>query len=102
MVRKNFFSSHQVYSLLVKDIADVTAEIAGFFGTVKITDIRFRSDPIAIRFLKKDDALHARRVIQGLLLLRAEGVGATLIPIASLRQLIETTGGAHTRPELAS
>lgn len=63
-----FFLTKRVHSIAVNDIADVFVDTAPFFATLKIIYRSFTENTVQVRFLKKDDALRARRIIEGLVI----------------------------------
>lgn len=75
IINREFFGSEQIYNILIKDIADVNIETNPFFATIKMYDARRRErPPLKVSFLKKEDALEARTIIQGLISGTAQGI----------------------------
>lgn len=72
--------------ILIDDIQDVAIESSPLFSTLKITDQKFPQQPYSISYLKKEAAVKAMNIIQGLLIARREGIN--LSEIKSKRDLI--------------
>lgn len=94
----NFPGSRQVESILYRDVADIIVETSPFFATLEIIERHNKDKPFKIAFLKKNDAAKARRVIQGLVILKGmptrdfdlSGFGKE-----ELLQKLEELGGAR-------
>jgi hypothetical protein len=68
IVNHSFFFNKHIRSILVKDIANVTATTSLFFGSLQIVDQYFTQDPVRVEYLKRTEAICARRLIQGLMI----------------------------------
>lgn len=66
VITRNFFSSSQVHSVDIKDISNVFINMAPFFAQLVIVSKTFRQNEIKIKNLRKDEAVFARRIIEGL------------------------------------
>lgn len=66
VIVRNFFLSSQVHSVDIKDISNVFIDLAPFFAQLVIVSKTFARNQIKINFLKKDEAIFARRMIEGL------------------------------------
>ncbi len=95
IIYNQFFSTAQVRTVLVKDIADVTVETALFFATLRIIDKS--KEEYAISFLKIDDAVKARRILQGILLSITAGIDLTSIDKEEIQTKVEEIGRARDR-----
>lgn len=70
-----FYTTHTVP---IEDVVDVSVEAIPFFATLKITDKRYmESQEFQIRFLKLEEAIQAKRIIQGLIVAKSEGIDIT-------------------------
>lgn len=94
VVANTFFFSSQVRSVMYEDISSVTVEHNLIFATVHITDRNFRDEPLRIPYLFKPDAIHARRVIQGLIIAKREKIDLHKIPAANLVEDVIKLGTA--------
>lgn len=66
VIVRNFFFSSQVHSVDIKDISNVFINLAPFFAQLVIVSKTFARNQIKIKFLKKDEAIFVRRMIEGL------------------------------------
>lgn len=66
VIVRNFFLSSQVHSVDIKDISNVFINLAPFFAQLVIVSKTFARNQVKINFLKKDEAIFARRMIEGL------------------------------------
>jgi hypothetical protein len=94
VIHQIFFYSEQVRSVLGKDIANVTVQTGIFFATLTILDRYFAEDPISMHFLKKSEALEARRIIQGMIVTGHQGIDITKINIPDIGKKLEVIGKA--------
>lgn len=92
IITKEFIGSEQIFTIPIKEIGDITVDIIPFFGTLKITDNRYKDAPISIKYFKKDDALKAGRIIQGLIKGMEKGIDFSKIDTSSLIKKLETLG----------
>ena len=87
-----FFWTDRRQSINIKDIGDVIIDTVPFFATIKIIDKDYVENLIEINFLKKRDAIKARKVIQGLMVAAKEEVDLSLVDDRDLLDKIETLG----------
>ena len=66
VIVRNFFLSSQVHSVDIKDISNVFIDLAPFFAQLVIVSKTFARNQVKINFLKKNEAIFARRMIEGL------------------------------------
>ncbi|MBI4066913.1 hypothetical protein HY407_00890 [Candidatus Gottesmanbacteria bacterium] len=92
ITRKEFFSSEQIQSILIDNISDVEVETAPILATLVITHIGYRVNPVAIKNLKRADAIRAKRIIQGLIILRSEKIDTSSYTTPILRQRLVELG----------
>lgn len=74
IVNYSFFFNKHIRSILVKDIANVTASTSLFFGSLQIVDQYFTQDPVHVQYLKRNETICARRIIQGLMIAYQDNV----------------------------
>lgn len=94
----NFPGSRQVESILYRDVADVIMETSPFFATLEIIERHNKDRPFKIAFLKKNDAAYARRIIQGLVILKGmptRDFDLSIFEKEELLQKLEELGGAR-------
>lgn len=95
VVKKNFFFTHHIQSIPIKNVADVFLQTSLLFASLKIIDSSYIENSVKIEYLKKDDACRARRIIQGLVVANKEGIDLNGIPTSSLIQKLEQLGNAR-------
>jgi hypothetical protein len=92
VVTSQFFFSHQITSIPLRDIANVEIQTSPFFATLRIINIRYSMHPSIIRFLKKHDAIKAKNIIDGLLVAMSQGADIAAIEPHRLLAQIEKVG----------
>ena len=92
VVHKIFFLSERRHSIAIKDITDVFVETSIFFATLKIIDTGFVENQIKVGFLKRNDAMKARRIIQGLVIADKENIDITKLDDDKLVEKLEELG----------
>lgn len=66
IITRNFFLSSEVHSVDIKDISNIFINTAPFFAQLVIVSKTFAQNEIKIERLKKEEAVFARRIIEGL------------------------------------
>jgi len=66
VITRKFFSSSQVHSVDIKDISNIFINMAPFFAQLVIVSKTFKENEIRIKNLRKEEAVFARRIIEGL------------------------------------
>lgn len=66
IITRRFFFSSQVHSVDIKDISNVFINTAPFFDQLVIVSKTFAENEVRIKYLRKKDAVLARRIIEGL------------------------------------
>lgn len=76
IIHKEILGIEHVHSILFEDISDISVYTGIIFATLCVTDSNNPRFPkvFSLTFLKKKDALQARRIIQGMLEIRREGI----------------------------
>lgn len=92
IVFREFFYSEDIHSIMIPLIKDIEVETSLLFGTLKIVPDGYPAQPVCIKFLKKGDALKARRIIQGLMVSAKIGVDTTQIANSVVKREIEDVG----------
>jgi hypothetical protein len=94
ITRRTFFQVAQVMSIQVEDILNVTANVGPFFGSLKITTRYFdtKKPPYTITFLKREEALRVKRIIQGYLLARLKEIDCTALSTQELADKLDELG----------
>lgn len=91
---REFFSSGEIRSVPVSSIIHVYAETSIFFGTITIVDqaLGQASAKMKISYFKKDEALKARRIIQGLIVAQRQGIDIGRIEDEEMVNKLEDLG----------
>lgn len=98
IVDKTFFASESVISILLEEITDVTVESNFFLGRIIITYSHhpLKPETYAIPSLRKKEALRAKDIIQGLLVLRiSEGIDLSKLKPDEITKQLENIGKTH-------
>lgn len=66
VIIRTFFLSSQVHSVDIKDISKVFINMAPFFAELVIFSKTFQANEVRMRYLRKNEAVFARRIIEGL------------------------------------
>lgn len=85
VIIRNFFFSSQVYSVDLKNIANVIINTAPFFAQLVIVSKTFTENEIQVNNLWINDAIYVRRLIEGLRVLDSNQIDTS---IYSKRDLI--------------
>jgi len=78
VITRNFFFSSQVHSVDIKDISNIFINLAPFFAQLVIVSKTFSKNEIKIRYLRKEEAIMARRLIEGLRVLKNNQVDTSV------------------------
>lgn len=94
IVSRDFLFNYHVRSIVIEDITDVSVDTGIFFATLTIVDSSNYRFPIteSIRFISKENALKARKLIQGLILAKSNNIDLASIPISKVRDKLCTLG----------
>jgi len=87
-----FFYSAKIRSVAYEDVFNVTTAYSLLFGTLELSDKFFVQQPIIIRHLWKNDARKTRRIIQGIIIAKKEGINMNKIPLDLLIHKVEELG----------
>ena len=66
IITRTFFLSSRVHSVDIKDVSNIFINVAPFFAQLVIVSKTFMENEIKVNDLKKDDAVFARRIVEGL------------------------------------
>lgn len=83
----HFFSNtFDVYrSIPIEDIGDIYVSSAIIFATIEITDKNIANNKIKVGFLRVGDAIKARRIIEGLVTAKRQGID--LVSLSDMKNL---------------
>lgn len=95
IVRRNFFFTEDVVSILIKDIRTIMLSTSVFFASLKF-DIRgYEENPEPVEYLPKNQAIRARRIILGLLASEKREIDVSKIDRDELVIKMEEVGRAR-------
>jgi hypothetical protein len=92
VVEGMFFGSATNTRLLLPDIRQVEVQFNPFFGTLEIFPLGPMEQLITIRYLKRSDAMLARRIIAGLMIAHKKRVDFSRYNHATLLHTMEELG----------
>lgn len=94
IVYKQFFFASQDYHILIQDILMPIVETSLFFATFKIEmgPGGFQQNPPPVQFLRKKQALRAKRIIVGLLICHKEKINLSPFNNKELLEKLEEIG----------
>lgn len=85
-----FLGSAHTESILVKEIRDVIVETNPIFATLKIVvNPEHPGNPFTVGYLKKHEALRARRILQGLLVATRNALDLTKVDLTNILEKLE-------------
>lgn len=75
IIMRVFFGSGQIHCIPIKNITDLSLEHSIFLATIHILPGRvFQNQVLTLGHLKREDALKARNLIQGLMIIDRENI----------------------------
>lgn len=92
IIFREFFWSEHIHSIMVKDILDVVVETSLFFATIKFVDQGYVENSVDITYLKREDALRVRKVVQGLVIAHRQAVDLSILNPDQIRDQTEELG----------
>jgi len=100
IIHRQFFLIKQIQSIPIQHIQDVEVDTAIFFATLKILPmgfsvVGFDENWVKVEYLWRNDAIRARRIIEGLLIGIREGIDFSKVETKQFVQKIETLGKVH-------
>ncbi len=94
VVFKEFFSSERVHGIYIRNISDVYVDTGPIFATLKIIDQGIVENTVIVNYLKKNEALKAREIIQGLIVANRHGIDVSAIDDTNLVSKLVSLGEA--------
>jgi|SRR3989344_878576 len=84
--------SKRVQSIYIRNISDVVVNTGIFFANLGIIDFGFAGNSINVNYLKNNEALKVRRIIQGLVVCARQGIDITQFEAEHFKYKIELLG----------
>ena len=97
IVTNTFFYETRIHSILYQNIRDVMVETSLLFGTLKMALEGYRTNSVSIGYLKKKEAVKARRIIDGVCTSIYDGIDIAAIEVAELAEKAEEIGRAREK-----
>ena len=94
IINKEFFFSESVHSIMIRTIKDLQVDTNMFFAKLIIIPDVYMGQTTEISYLRKKDALEARRIIQGLMLCEREEIDISDLDAKEIKDRIEKAGSA--------
>jgi hypothetical protein len=97
VVSRPFFGAVQVVSMQIEDLVSVIASTAPLFGTVTLAArIPVRDCPMEVRYLRRDDALQIKAILQGYIIALQKGVDCDALQLPRLKAMLLKLGKNET------
>lgn len=87
-----FFLSHHIRTVLIKDISEIIVETGLFFATIKIIDRDYAQNEVVVKYLWKKQAQRVGKIIKGLMVGVKEAIDFSSFSSQELLQKIEELG----------
>lgn len=92
VINREFWGSERRHSIFIKNITDVFVDTGPFFATLKIVDRGYVENTIVVKFLKREEAKRARRIIQGLVIACSQDIDLSKLDESDLLHKVELLG----------
>ncbi len=89
IITRTFFMSSRVHSVDIKDVSNVFVNIAPFFAQLAIISRTFEENEIKIKNLRKNEAVFARRIIEGLRIFNSKKIETSVYSVTELLSKIK-------------
>ncbi len=101
VIKRDFFANKRMFSTFHKDVVSVTLNTSLFFATLIIEIVGVENRPPPIKYLLKNDAIKARRLILGLAAAAKEKIDVKEIPLSELYNLTQQIGKSYEHPKIS-
>lgn len=93
LTNKLFFYSQQVYSIPISDIKQVVLSTSLFFAEMNLYVVEWtEKNPPPVRYLRTNEALEAKCIIDGLIACQREGIDVSVFDTRLLKRKFEEIG----------
>lgn len=93
---KSPWGVEQIRSIPIQDVFEVIAETGPFFATLEISPRKsYSTSSIVIHYLKRTEAIHARRIIEGLIICTEKGVDFSKMDTHDCLRYVDELGRAR-------
>lgn len=90
-----FLGPTSAETVLIDNIGDVDIDVSFVFGALKILSSSHQNQWLEITHLPKSEAIKARRIIEGLLIARKEGIDLSEVEDQELVDKLESLGSSR-------
>lgn len=94
-IYNDFFWTKHTFSVHIKNVNCVIVGIDPLFASLTVKVMGFEENPEPVKFLRKSDAILARRLIMGLVAADKEGVDLSKLSILDSKRTLEEIGKAE-------
>jgi hypothetical protein len=94
IIYKEFFLSENVHSVLIENIQDVQIEAGALFAKLTVIPSLYPDTMVSVEYLRKNDAFEARRLIQGIIACKREGIDLSKLDLPEIVDKIRAVGSA--------
>lgn len=94
---KVFFADKEVVSIQIEDILNVEVDIHLFLGALKLFTRFYNNEPVTIDYLRRDDAIAVKRVLQGYIIAIQKGIDCSAMDKNKLVPMLHKLGQHPTK-----
>lgn len=93
ITKRAFFRMAEIISIRIEDVLNITSSVGPFFASVTVVARIMGADQITtVNKLWRDDASRFKRIGQGYIIARQQGIDCTNLPLDELRKLLDKLG----------
>lgn len=95
VIEREFFGAEEIHTFPIKDIKEATVSTSPLFAKLELVLEGFHEGPLSIKYLPKEKALRARRLLQGLKICHDEEIELSHFEKEELCRKVEELGKAQ-------
>jgi hypothetical protein len=99
IIEREFWATAEIKAVGISEITEVAVSTTILFATLRIGSRTFIDNLVEIRFLRKKDAMKARRIIEGLRILSGQDVDLSALELSELVSKVEEIGAIQKPQE---
>lgn len=92
ITKRDFFRVSEVMSVLIDDVLNVEANTGPFFGSIKVYTKIYGNDPQEVRWLPRDTTVEFKRIVEGLIIAKKQGIDVMDFGKGECRSLLMRLG----------
>ena len=97
LVCREFFLSQEVQAVSIEDITDIRLERGPLFATLRIMKMSFVNSELEIGYLRVGQAIKARQIIQGLMIVRERKIDVSIFSKDELLGKLREIGSSQVK-----